>query len=267
MPVFMVASVPKTIRFIVTLSSLWLVPFLGKAQTDEIQVYTGEIAAPGEVTLTLHNNYTLQGAKMAEYAGGIIPNHSLNGVPELALGMSRCLELGLYLPVYTVTADHHIFSESAKLRALLAVPDAAKKPFFYAVNFELSRNARRWERSRISGEIRPIVGWRKGSMDFIINPILDTAFDRVGKLDFTPATRVARRFGELWAVAAEAYADFGPVDHFKSRAERQESLFAVVDYNGKTGVEFGIGHGLNGATDKWVIKLMISPTLRRAPAL
>ena len=32
----------------------------------------------------------------------------------------------------------------------------------------------------------------------------------------------------------------------------------MFDYNGKTGVEFGIGGGLNHATDKLVVKLMLS---------
>src|ERR1700722_17445595 len=38
---------------------LWvacLAPKLALAQTDEIQVYNAEIASPGELTLTLHNN-------------------------------------------------------------------------------------------------------------------------------------------------------------------------------------------------------------------
>ena len=33
------------------------------AQTDEIQVYTGEINKPGELSITLHNNFTPIGPK------------------------------------------------------------------------------------------------------------------------------------------------------------------------------------------------------------
>ena len=56
------------------------------AQTDEIQVYTGEINKPGEFSITLHNNFTPIGPKQPAFMGGVVPNHSLNGVPEYAVG-------------------------------------------------------------------------------------------------------------------------------------------------------------------------------------
>ena len=68
------------------------------AQTDEIQVYTGEINKPGEFSITLHNNFTPIGPKQSAFMGGVVPNHSLNGVPEYALGITPWLELGAYLP-------------------------------------------------------------------------------------------------------------------------------------------------------------------------
>ena len=38
-----------------------LLPAAGRAQTDEIQVYTAEINDPGQFSITLHNNYTVIG--------------------------------------------------------------------------------------------------------------------------------------------------------------------------------------------------------------
>src|SRR5271165_6713010 len=75
------------------------------AQTDEIQVYTGELAKPGQFTLTLHNNYTPVGRKVPDFPGGIVPDHALNGVPEWAYGVTDWFEAGAYLPVYTWTRD------------------------------------------------------------------------------------------------------------------------------------------------------------------
>src|SRR6266481_8060401 len=75
------------------------------AQTDEIQVYTGEINKPREFSITLHANYTAIGPTRPAFIGGIVPNHSLNGVPEYALGITPWLELGAYLPLYTVTGE------------------------------------------------------------------------------------------------------------------------------------------------------------------
>jgi hypothetical protein len=53
-----------------------------RTQTDEIQVYDAEIAAPGRSSLTWHNNFTLSGRTAPADPGGIVPPHALNGVPE-----------------------------------------------------------------------------------------------------------------------------------------------------------------------------------------
>ena len=54
------------------------------AQTDEIQVYDAEIADQGVFNLMIHTNYTPIGRKTADFPGGIIPNHSVNGTAEWA---------------------------------------------------------------------------------------------------------------------------------------------------------------------------------------
>jgi hypothetical protein len=77
------------------------------------------------------------------------------------------------------------------VRAEFVVPQAQERSFFYGVNFELSFNAPYWEPTRNSGEIRPIIGGRVRPVDLIVNPILDTSFQGLGSLDFTPAARVA----------------------------------------------------------------------------
>ncbi|HEX4194967.1 MAG TPA: hypothetical protein VHY80_17795, partial [Stellaceae bacterium] len=69
------------------------------AQTDEIQVYNGEINEVGQASLTLHNNYTPIGRKQAEFRGGIVPQGSYNGVAEWAYGVTDWFEAGLYLPL------------------------------------------------------------------------------------------------------------------------------------------------------------------------
>jgi hypothetical protein len=49
-------------------------------------------------------------------------------------------------------------------------------------------------------EIRPIVGWRKGDYEFIINPIVDMGFGQNGDSIFAPCARFARNLGENLAV-------------------------------------------------------------------
>ncbi len=228
------------------------------AQTDEIQVYTGELAAPGQVTLTLHSNYTFSGRTVPDFPGGIVPDHAWNGVPEWAYGVNDWLELGTYLPVYTVTRDGDLKFDSVKIRALFAVPHADDRDFFYGVNLELSYNEPHWEDRRFSGEIRPIIGWRVDKFDFIINPILDTGFNGLSRLDFAPCERVAYNFSKTWAFALEHYSDYGELRDIQPVDQQQHALFAVVDYNAEPlNVEFGVGFGLTHATDNVVSKLML----------
>ena len=52
------------------------------AQTDEIQVYDADIAAPGKFNLMVHNNFTPDGRKTPAFPDAIIADKSLNGVPE-----------------------------------------------------------------------------------------------------------------------------------------------------------------------------------------
>ena len=111
---------------------LWLLlSFAARAQIDEIQVYTGDINKPGEFSITLHDNYTAIGPKRPAFIGGIVPDHSLNGVPEYALGMTPWFELGAHLPVYTVTRDGRMLVDGGKLRALFVLPNAAERTFWY----------------------------------------------------------------------------------------------------------------------------------------
>ena len=63
--------------------------------------------------------------------------------------------------------------------------------------------------------MRPIIGVHLGRFDLIVNPILDTDFNGLGKLDFAPAARVAYNVSKKFAVAIEKYADFGPLQHSK----------------------------------------------------
>ena len=252
----------KSLFAAVTLSASLTLSPAALAQTDEIQVYTGELAKVGETSLTVHANYTPTGRTEAEFPGGVVPEHSLNGAFEWAHGVTDWFEAGLYAPVYTRTRDGAWLLEGAKLRALFAVPHADDLPFFYGINFELSRNSAAWEPSRWAGEIRPIIGWRRGKVDFIVNPILDTSFDGLSRLEFVPAARLAYNYSEQWAVAVEHYADLGQISDFVPVREQQHNLFGVADYNGKwLDVEAGIGFGLTHASDDVVLKLILSRNL------
>src|SRR5580698_3732209 len=231
--------------FVLIMSALFVAPAAAFAQTDEIQVYDAVIAEPGIFNLTWHNNFIADGAKTPAFPGGLIPDKSFNGVPEWAYGVTDWFEAGLYLPLYSITRNGALTYNGFKVRALFVEPDAASQHFFYGVNFEFSWNTAHWDQSSHTQEVRPIVGWHLGAVDIIVNPILDNSYKGFSRLDFAPATRIAYNFDKTWALAAEEYADFGPLRGFYTSSQQQHQLFGVFDYNGKPWtVEGGVGFGL-----------------------
>ncbi len=232
------------------------------ANTDEIQVYDGSIAAPGVFNLTLHDNYTVHGSKTPEFPGGLVPDHSLNGVPEWAYGVTDWFEAGLYLPLYSVTDNKGAVLNGFKLRALFVAPDNADRTFFYGINFEFSYNSAHWDQRKYTSEIRPILGLHLGPVDLIVNPILDNSYEGISRLDFAPSSRIAYHVTDAWTVAAEEYDDFGPLRGFFPGSQQSHQLFAVADYSSDAiDVETGIGWGLTPASDGLSLKLILSKDL------
>lgn len=232
------------------------------AQTDEIQVYDAEIADPGVLSLMLHNNFTPDGLRTPRFPGGLVPNGTLNGVPEWAYGVTDWFEQGLYLPVYSLSSNNGPVLDGFKVRELFVVPHAAERTFFFGINFEFSYNAKYWDENRYTSEIRPIIGWHLGKFDLIVNPIFDNSWKGFNQLDFAPSARIAYNISKTWAVAVEQYSDFGVIKHFLPVDQQSQQLFGVVDYKSDAiNVEAGVGFGLTQASDRVVVKLMLSRDL------
>ena len=254
-----------TIRWIAaTAIALLAVPAIAFAQADEIQVYDGGLAAPGVFNLTLHNNFISKGLTTPAFPGAVVADRSFNGVPEFALGVTSWFEAGLYLPLYSWDKNSGFGLDGAKLRLLFAVPNGDDRRFVYGANFEFSYNATRWDTTRFTSEIRPIIGWHLKPVDIIINPIIDTSYDGFGNLEFVPAARVAYNFPSGWAIAVEEYADVGLLHHFAPRGEQAHQLYGVVDRTWKDwDIEAGVGVGVTDASDRLTFKLILSRDLNK----
>jgi hypothetical protein len=234
------------------------------AQSDEIQVYDGGLAPVGVFNLTLHNNYTPSGVKTPGFPGAVVANKSLNGVPEWALGVTKWFEAGLYLPLYSRDNTAGWGLDGFKLRSLFAVPNADDRTFFYGANFEFSINAKRWDTSHFTSEVRPIIGWHLHPVDIIVNPILDTSYDGLKNLDFAPSIRVAHKLSKTLALAVEEYADYGPLRKVYGRHDQSHQIYGVVDYAGKLmDVEAGLGFGLTRGSDNVTFKVILSRDLNK----
>jgi len=243
--------------------ALIAVPAAAFAQTDEIQVYDASIAEIGTFNLTWHNNFTPDGLKTPAFPGGLINNKNLNGVTEWAYGLTDWFEAGLYLPLYSLSADRGPTINGGKIRLLFVVPHAGNRRFFYGANFEFSYNSKHWDPSTYTSEIRPIVGVHLHPVDIIVNPILDNSwYGGFKNLEFAPATRVAYNFSDKSAFALEEYAEIGPLRQFYPANEQAHQLYGVFDRKTKFAeIEAGVGIGLTSVSDKVTLKLILSRDL------
>jgi hypothetical protein len=240
---------------------LLMASVLSARAADEIQVYNAEIAKVGQWTFQLHNNYAFIGRKEPDFPGGLVPNHALQGTGEWAYGITDWWEMGFYTP-YAVDQELTPYSNAIKIRQLFVIPNAAEREFFYGVNFEFSYAMPQFLDTRWLIEMRPIVGWRKGDYEFIINPIVDFGIGQNGGADFAPAARFARNLGENFAVGFEYYTDLGRPQDRLPFSEQQHNLYAVVDFKiGRFDVNAGVGYGLTHGSDRLMAKMIIGTDL------
>jgi hypothetical protein len=247
--------------FLVGVTALFMLAHLRPALAadqvhDEIQVYNAEIADIGQWTLEQHLNYAATGQRESEVPGGFTSNHALQGTPEFAYGLTDWWEAGFYIPFAAESGQ--FLSDGAKIRSLFVVPDAAKRNFFYGVNFELSYEMPRFSAKPWGLEIRPIIGVRNPGWEFIVNPIVDLSFGAGGEADFAPAVRLAKNLGEDRYIGLEYYADYGKIGDFLPLGEQSQQLFAVTDFKVSTvDVELGAGYGFTPGSDRFVLKAIL----------
>lgn len=230
------------------------------AAPDEIQVYTEELNDPGQYGLELHLNYALKGAKQPEFDGEMQSHHRLQVTPEFSYGLTRTLEAGLYLPVAR-SADGKLYGNGVRVRLKYIAPREEGARFFWGVNAELGRSARRVSDSRYGLELRPIIGYRDQDWLVSFNPILDTDLSSgvSNAPKFEPALKIGRKAAKGVHAGLEYYGEYGPIRDPLPASERAHYVYAVADVETKGfDINFGIGRGMKNAGDQWVAKAIVS---------
>jgi hypothetical protein len=233
----------------------------GAALSDEIQVYDDDINAPREIGLELHVNGTPKGRSVPDYPGEVVPNHGLRITPEFSYGLTRVWEAGLYIPSNFDSAGRGSLA-GWKLRLKWLPIHGDQGGWFAGANGELSRVARKFSESRNAFELRTIGGYRADAWLVAVNPVfgwnLSPGF-RSGTPDFSLGVKATRDVAEKVALGAEYYSEMGTTSRILPLARQANTLYAVIDIAFKSlGINFGIGRGLTGSTDKWTVKAIFA---------
>jgi len=244
-----------------SLSAVLLFFVFGRAWSalpDEIQVYTDDLEARGELGVELHVNTTPSGRSTPDYPGEVPTQHAWRVTPEISTGLAPGWDGGIYLPfVRNADGINYFAGVKFRLKWLPLKPEEGDSGWFAGINSEVAFVDQRFEESGRNAELRPIVGFRRGGWLVSFNPILEASLaePQKGVASFAPALKVSRSVGDRAALGLEYYADLGRLSNFDSPSEQSHTLYAVLD---TPWLNFGIGRGLNAATDRWTIKAIIS---------
>jgi len=251
-----------TIRFRLRalVCALALAPGIAAAAlSDEIQVYTDDINAKGAFGLELHVNTTPSGRSVPDYPGEAVPAHGLRVTPEFSYGLTPDWEAGLYVPTnLDRSGSYQVAGAKLRLKWLPLRPAENSAGWFAGANGELSHVQKKFSESPSSFELRMMAGHRSEEWLFAVNPVFGWSLSsgyRSATPDFGLSLKVARTIREGLAIGLEHYAELGTTRRLLPSSEQQHTLYATADVESKAvAVNFGVGCGVTGATDKWTVK-------------
>ncbi|MDR3383074.1 hypothetical protein [Cupriavidus basilensis] len=225
---------------------------------DEIQVYTGDINAPGEFGLELHLNTTPSGHSQPSYPGEVTTPHGWRATAEFSYGLAPAWELGLYIPTM-LSRDNTYYVTGPKLRVKwMPIRTVDGAGYFAGANVELARVGQKFESATKTLELRPIIGYQDRNWLFAFNPVLgwDLAGpDKSAVPSATPSFKVARTVLPGLRAGAEYYMDLGRVNHPATGPGQAQTIYLAFDVSrGPLVFNFGIGRGLSQAADRWTLK-------------
>lgn len=234
--------------------------------TDEIQVYDDGINKQGQLGLEIHLNTTLDGRSQPDWPGEIPPNHGVRTTMEWSYGLTDSLEAGLYLPFLRDASGTTYFAgPRVRLKWMGFKPAEGGAGMFAGLNVEVGAVNERLEQGRPIVELRPILGYRNEDWLVAFNPVMDKTFRSHyvdSQVQFAPGLKIARSIGGGNAVGLEYYDEMGPFGDFEPARKQSQQLFLAFDAASvAVPFNFGIGRGLNGASDKWTVKAIFEVPL------
>jgi hypothetical protein len=235
---------------------------------DEIQIYTDDINEPGEWGLELHVNTTPRGLKDPAYPGEVVADRGLRITPEFSYGLTKTLEAGLYIPLAMKGGNWSLAGFKPRLKWLPIKGDELHGGWYAGANLEIANIQGKYEASRHNAELRIMLGHRSRDWLVGVNPVFSWALSSSQiqpapqNPQFSFNTKVMRKVGDQVSLGLEYYNDKGRWGAFEPGAQQGKTLYVVAEVENKVmPFHLGIGRGLNDATDRWTVKLILDVPL------
>jgi hypothetical protein len=231
-----------------------------RAADEEIQVYEDDLDKPGQFGLDTHINYVPSGAQLNDYVGEQQSVDRLRITPEWSYGLTKNVELGLYLPLADIR-DNQFTLDGYKFRIKGIVPHPDSQSWYWGGNFEIGQVDKKLDINPWNAELKGIVGWHKGRWDLAFNTNIDWAVSGPDRQPATIqlATKVAYKLNDQYAVGFESYDGAGDFNHVGRFDGAGHEIYGAVDATwGKWGLNAGVGYGYSGEPDHWTLKMILT---------
>ena len=238
----------------------------GAQDLFEIQVYPYATVAPRHTMFEFHLNTFPVGTKDAE--GGAYPNHRQSHFTlEVTHGLAQYWEVGAYLVTAYVPDVGYRFA-GTRLRPRFRLPEGWGIPFRLGLSTEFGFNKHQFEPNTVTLELRPIIEKEVGKLYFSANPTFSKALrgpDSRRGFEFEPAVKVSWHLTKLLEPGLEYYAGTGSLTSSDPLPLQRHMIVPTLDLNVSDDWEFnfGIGRGLTGVSQHWVVKMIIGRRIKR----
>jgi hypothetical protein len=249
---------PITTMFLrsVAVSALFL--FAGSARGQagfEFEVYGAAIPERGSVELELHTNFVPSGMQMVDDLDGRATHRALRSSLELSTGLASWLAGSVYAVTYARNGAGVQYVGN-RVRLTAVAPKRWSLPFDAGISQEVGYARQGFSEHRWSYEIAPIIGRKAGPLSFLVNPTLERGLDAGDpEWELEPRAQMAYAVADDAALAMEYYGVLGPLSSFDTGREQRHQLFLTGEREFPRGLAaaVGIGRGLTGNSDRWVI--------------
>lgn len=232
----------------------------------EVQVFPDETLGRGETSVELHDVLMPSGTLLPDQM--LDPSAHLHLSVEVSHGWTERFEMGVFIETSPSTGDRHAAFTGFHLRPKYRFEQWASLPFHVSLSAEYAFMKQPGDAAfRQALAITPIFERHIRAFEMSFNPAVDIGIvgPDAGSAVFEPSAKIASRLSGLVWLGAEYYAETGPIQHFEPLSQQHHLLFSALDFRTSSGwdVNVGVGRGLTGSSEHWVVKWIVGLRLPR----
>ena len=229
----------------------------------EVQVFPDETIGRGAMEVEFQN--VLIPAWTGP--GGLATTGHVHFSVELTRGWTDWFETGVFLETAPDVDDRHPALAGWHVRPKFRIGAWHRFPFHVSTSVEYAFFENAGDRAfRQALAVTPIFEHHNRSWELSLNPGFEIPIRGpeagTGPV-FEPSAKIASRAAELVSVGVEYYAETGSIRHIDPLSAQQHLVFGAVDVGSKSAwnLNVGLGRGLTGGTEHWVLKSILGVKL------